>query len=149
MKSLKKTHGKCNTRLYFVWRSMRERCNKPSNKKYHRYGARGVKVCDDWLNNFELFEKWAMANGYNPNAKLGECTIDRIDNNGDYCPENCRWVNIATQNRNTSKNILVDINGKTQTLSQWSAESGVPKTTLFYRYRRGWSGEDLIRRSNY
>ena len=87
-------------RLYKVWKGMRERCYYKNHKGYKYYGARGIAVCDEWRNSYAAFEKWALSNGYNRNAKQGECTLDRIDVNGDYCPENCRWVPMSVQNKN-------------------------------------------------
>lgn len=87
-------------RLYKVWKGMRERCYYKNHDSYKYYGARGIAVCDEWRNNYAAFEKWALSNGYNRNAKQGECTLDRIDVNGDYCPENCRWVSMSVQNKN-------------------------------------------------
>lgn len=92
-------HGMCDTRLYRVWAGMKARCNRVNSKDYPRYGGRGIRVCDEWL-DFQAFFNWAMANGYDPNAKKGECTIDRIDVDGDYSPNNCRWVNSSVQQQN-------------------------------------------------
>lgn len=92
-------YGKAE-RLYSVWRGMKSRCNNPNNDAYRYYGGRGIKICDEWQNNYGSFRQWAMANGYDPNAKHGDCTIDRIDNDGNYEPSNCRFVDMKTQNQN-------------------------------------------------
>ena len=95
-----KTHGMKNTRIYRVWCSMKERCYNLNNKSYKNYGGRGIKVCSEWKDSFVSFFLWASENGYNRDAKYGECTLDRIDFNSDYSPENCRFVSIKNQNRN-------------------------------------------------
>lgn len=97
------THGKSNFRLYAVWSSMIQRCYNPKSGRYKHYGARGITVCDEWRNDFSAFYNWAMANGYDENAPYGQCTLDRIDVNGNYRPENCRWVDMKTQRQNQRK----------------------------------------------
>lgn len=92
-------HGERNTRLYGVWTGMRYRCNCPTCKSYANYGGRGISVCDEW-STFPPFRDWAMANGYDPDAPKGKCTLDRIDADGNYEPSNCRWVDSKVQNNN-------------------------------------------------
>lgn len=97
---IKTTHGGKGTRLYRVWQGMRERCSNPNHSSYYLYGERGISVCDEWNRDYDSFRAWSLANGYNDKAKRGECTLDRIDNDGGYCPENCRWVPMCVQNQN-------------------------------------------------
>lgn len=96
------THGSANSRLYQVWSLMKQRCELPSNNRYYAYGALGVRVCPEW-HDFITFQKWAYENGYDPGSPRGACTIDRIDPEGNYCPENCRWVSMKIQNSNKRK----------------------------------------------
>lgn len=95
-----KTHGKTGSRLYNVWNSMKQRCFNERCKEYKDYGARGISMCFEWHYDYSAFQKWAFENGYNPNAARGECTIDRIDVNGNYEPSNCRWVSMKIQSNN-------------------------------------------------
>lgn len=87
-------------RLYRVWKGMRERCGNPNHIAYKYYGGRGITICDEWMHDYAAFRDWAMANGYDPSAPYGKCTLDRIDVNGNYEPSNCRWVSITVQNNN-------------------------------------------------
>ena len=94
------THGLNGTRIYNIWAGIKDRTLKPKNKHYHYYGGRGIKICDEWKNDFMSFYTWAMSNGYEENKGL---SIDRIDNDGNYCPENCKWTTRTIQARNQRK----------------------------------------------
>jgi len=95
-----KTHGESHTRLYRVWQGMKERCNSPNHISFSLYGGRGISVCKEWDNSYELFKEWAESTGYDYLAARGECTLDRIDCNGNYEPSNCRWVSMKEQSNN-------------------------------------------------
>lgn len=99
------THNASKDRLYQVWTDIKKRCCNSNYRQFADYGGRGIKVCEEWVHNYPAFRDWAMANGYNPNASFGECTIDRIDVNGNYEPSNCRWVTIQEQNRNKRRSV--------------------------------------------
>ena len=109
------THGLSKHKLYRVWSAMKDRCDRPGCAAYVNYGNRGIRVCDDWANNFDVFYAWAMANGYQDGL-----TVDRIDNNRGYEPENCRFITRATQNRNRRYCHVITYGGETKTLSEWS-----------------------------
>lgn len=94
-----RTHGESGSRLYKVWSDMHSRCNNPNIDSYKYYGGRGIKICPEWF-SYEAFMDWAMSNGYDPDSQHRECTLDRIDNDGDYEPSNCRWVSHSVQMRN-------------------------------------------------
>lgn len=108
------THGMRHTRLYAIWCGMKKRCSNESEKSYSRYGGRGITVCEEWASDFIPFYNWSMENGYEEHL-----TIDRIDNEKGYCPENCRWITQAEQQGNKTNNILVEHNGETKTLAEW------------------------------
>ena len=99
-------HGLTNTRIYREWRTMKERCYRPTHEYYDYYGGKGIRVCEEWKNNFNNFYEWAINNGYQ-----NDLTIDRKDNSKDYCPENCRWVTFKEQANNRTNNIVVNYNG--------------------------------------
>ncbi len=136
-------HGKRYSRIYGVYVSMIRRCNAPTAHEYSNYGGRGIKVCDEWQ-DFETFEKWAMENGYDPDAKHGRCTLDRIDTNGNYEPSNCRWTTMKSQQRNRRNNVLLTYNGETHCMSEWAELIGIPYGTFQKRIASGWSVERAI-----
>lgn len=126
----KTTHGMCGARLYTTWRNMIRRCEDPNDKLYHRYGGRGIHVCNEWY-NFENFLDWALNSGYEP-----DLTIDRMDNDEDYCPKNCRWANRITQGNNTSTNRHITYNGETHTIAEWARLLGITYNSLYHRIER-------------
>lgn len=130
-----------NPRLYIIHRHMIERCCNPNHKYYHSYGGRGIKICDEWLdkeNGCYNFSEWALKNGYNPFAKFHECTLDRIDVNGNYEPNNCRFVSNYIQARNKRNNIYITYKNKTQIMADWARECGIPANLFRFRYLKGW-----------
>ena len=134
-----RTHGKSETRLYRIWENMKKRCNCVTNSAYPRYGGRGIHVCDEWNNDFVAFETWAMANGYSD-----KLSIDRIDNNSDYCPENCRWATDKEQSNNRRTTKYLTCRGETHNVAEWSEMTGVPMYEIRFRLYHGWSVEDAI-----
>lgn len=125
-------HKMSCTRLYGVWCGMIHRCH--SHDPYVKgYWDRGISVCAEWRTDFESFHRWAIANGYDETALESECTLDRIDVNADYCPENCRWVDRKVQANNRTNNRFLTHNGKTQTMKQWAEEAGINYHTLISR----------------
>lgn len=133
------------TRLYGVWNGMKQRCGNPKSTKYSNYGGKGIAVCKEWADDFKAFEKWAFANGYDENAQKGECTIDRIDSNKNYCPENCRIALVKVQNNNTSRNMYLEYRGETKTTQQWCDELGLSRYAVQDRlHKLGWSVEKAL-----
>ncbi len=127
-------------RLYQIWADMKRRCYTKYRENYKYYGARGIEVCDEWKNNFESFKEWALANGYKEHL-----TIDRIDVNGNYEAQNCRWCTVAEQNNNKRTNKVLEFEGERHTISEWSRITGIDKSTINKRvFKRGWSVEDAL-----
>lgn len=133
------THGRTKTSTYNIWLSMRQRCINPNNQAYDRYGGRGIKVCDRWLHSFENFL-----------ADMGErprgLTLERIDNDGDYGPGNCRWATYKEQGCNQRSNNRLTFQGETLTVAQWARKLGVRDQFLRVRLSRGWSVEETLGR---
>ena len=124
-------HNLYYTRIYKIWKGMKDRCYLITNQAYERYGGRGITICDEWKNNVENFYNWSMENGYEENL-----TIDRIDNNKGYSPDNCRWATRLEQQNNTRKNIYYEYNGEKLTLSQLSRKYKIAIPTLYKRLKK-------------
>jgi hypothetical protein len=132
-------HGKRKTRLYRIWANIKTRCTNTNDPHFDRYGGRGITICDEWKNDFKAFYDWSMSNGY-----ADDLTIDRIDNNGNYEPSNCRWVTVAEQNRNKRNVKYITYNGETHTISEWTDILHLGKETIRERLKRGWSETEAI-----
>ena len=132
--------GRKGTRLYSIYRNMMTRCYNPRFKSYPRYGGRGISVCEEWLSNFAKFKEWAETNGYDDSL-----TLDRINNDGNYEPTNCRWITLREQSLNTSRNHLVEIDGIRKPLDEWSKSYGINPKTVRDRLVRGWDYERAIK----
>lgn len=135
-----KTHGMTKTRLYKIWINMKQRCNNPNSTKYKCWGGKGVKVCNEWL-DFNNFKKWAYENNYNDSL-----TIDRIDVNGDYAPENCRWATYKEQANNKTDNHFLTMNNETHTIAEWIEILNIVSSATVYRRIReyGWTYEKAL-----
>lgn len=132
-------HNKTNTKLYSVWSNMKDRCYNDKNHNYDDYGGRGIDVYSEWRNDFMSFYNWAINNGYKEGL-----SIDRIDVNGNYEPNNCRWATTKQQLRNTRKNIYFTINGETHCLSEWCEILDLKYETIRQRVARGWNIENAL-----
>jgi len=135
-----KKHGQYNTKLYSVWSGMLKRCFSPTNRNFKYYGARGISVCDEWHNNFIVFSKWATENGYKEGL-----AIDRIDNDGHYSPQNCRWVTSKENANNRSTNRIVEHEGLRKTVSEWASTFGIDYDIFYGRmYNEEFSIEKYL-----
>ena len=141
-------HNKSNTRLYRIWNGMKTRCYHTCHDSYKNYGGRGIKICKEWYGDFEVFEEWAVLNGYNDTL-----SIDRIDNDGDYCPENCRWVSVSQQSSNKrprqyrayKRSYIWEIDGVKKSMVDWCKEYGLSRTMVEYRVNvKGMSPKDAL-----
>lgn len=126
-------HHESHTRLHNIWCGMRKRC-----RKHIRYAGNGIKVCDDW-EDYKTFAKWARENGYEDNL-----TIERIDVDGDYCPQNCKWIPLGEQSRNRHTTRWVEWNGRKMSLSKAAEISGIPYYQVHFRLKNGWTLEDAL-----
>lgn len=133
-------HGGCigrkNERLYAVWTNIKGRCYTITDDAYELYGGRGIKMCDEWHYDYGSFREWALNNGYDETAHSHQCTLDRIDPNGNYCPENCRWADPEVQQNNKRTNFIIEYCGEERTLAQWSKILDVDMIVLWSRLRK-------------
>lgn len=136
-------HNGFGTRLYSVWNSMRQRCNNPKHHAYQNYGGRGISICNAW-NDFAVFRDWALSTGYAEDAARGKFTLDRIDVDGNYTPENCRWADMRTQTNNRRETVHVTYMSETHPLTEWANITGIKYHTLWSRYKRGLSPEMIL-----
>ena len=118
---------------------MKVRCLNKNNKSYRDYGGRGISVCSEWQESFSSFYEWSINNGYKENL-----TLDRINFNGNYAPDNCKWSTLKEQMNNTRKNIFLEYDGDTKTVKEWAETLGVSQYTLYSRVKKGWSIADII-----
>lgn len=135
------THGETRTRLYHIWNGMRNRCSNKNYPGYPNYGGRGISVCEEWQ-EYIPFRDWAITNGYQDGL-----SIDRIDNNGGYSPDNCRWATPREQANNTRKVRLITYNGETHSVCEWSRILNIKQSTLNMRINKyRWSAEEALRK---
>lgn len=126
-------HGQTKTRLHRIWTNMKTRCNNQNAINFQDYGGRGIRVCDEWNFDFVAFRDWAIQNGYSESL-----TIDRIDNDGNYCPKNCRWITSFKQQSNKRSNRSIYIDGEKKTVTEWGRVYNIPPVAIWARLDRGW-----------
>jgi hypothetical protein len=129
-----------NISLYSRWINMKHRCYNPKFPNYRHYGGRGITICNEWLESFESFLSWALANNYRQ-----ELDLDRADNNGNYEPNNCRFVTKKENTRNRRIATTMTVDGVTKTVSEWAEITGMPYDTMFRRVKLGWEPKDVFR----
>lgn len=133
---LRSTHNMTQTRSYNIWRGMKQRCLNDNDKDFKNYGGRGIRVCDRWMK----FENFLSDMGEAPKG----LQLDRIDFNGDYCKQNCRWTNTSVQGNNRRTNVFITYKKRTMTIADWSRAVGIERKTLEYRIRAGWDHERAL-----
>lgn len=126
-----RTHGDSKTRLYAIYKSMKQRCYNRNTPAYRYYGGNGIKICDPWLNDFANFKKWSLSNGYNDSL-----SIDRIDPSAGYGPENCRWATTKQQQNNKLNSMFVVVGDEKHTIAEWAELTGTNKQTLYDKFYR-------------
>lgn len=140
MTNSKIKHGDSNTRLYGIWNGMKKRCNNPNYEHYHRYGGRGIQICNEWEHNYENFKEWALQSGYKADLE-----IDRTNNDGNYEPSNCSWQTREKQVRNRSNTVYIEYKGDKKTLSEWCEINKTNYKLAHQRYKRGWNYERIFK----
>lgn len=145
IKSGNPKHGHSKTKLYHIWLGMKQRCTNADVPTFKYYGGRGITVCEEWAENFQSFYDWSMQNGYKENSSRAECTLDRIDTDKNYEPNNCRWVSMKVQNNNTRKNKIIEYNGEKHSIAQWANIRNIKYQTLYCRlYTYHWAIEKAL-----
>lgn len=146
-KKVNTKHGGCTgeeERLYGVWRSVRQRCCDPHSHSYKNYGARGITICKEWKEDYNAFRSWALANGYDDHAKRCTLQLDRINNSGNYTPDNCRFTTPTINSRNRRNTVKATINGETRPIIEWCELMGKDYNLVRGRLFYGWSIEDAL-----
>lgn len=141
LRNNRKTHGKSNTSLYKLFSGIKRRCLNKNDSNFNNYGGRGIEICEEWLNDYDSFYSWANENGYKEGL-----SIERIDNDKGYNPNNCKWIEMSEQSKNRRCNKYIEINGDIKTISEWARLVGIDRNTISRRLKRGISGENLIKR---
>ena len=132
-------HNMCETKLYYIYKGMKSRCNNKNVEAYGNYGGRGIGICSEWKDDFNQFLNWAYQNGYDEGL-----TIDRINNDGNYSPNNCRWVTMKVQQNNRNNNVKPVIDRREYKIKELSQETGINENTLYKRFQKGWRDKKLI-----
>lgn len=131
------------TRIYTTWAAMKDRCRNPKNKRFKHYGGRGIIV--EWMDFFsfknDMMPSFLETQKQNPNVKI---SIDRINNDGNYSKQNCRWATLVEQGRNRTNNRTIEVDGVSLSLSEWAIVTGLNRETLFSRVRRGWPPNEVL-----
>ncbi len=134
-----RTHGCEPRRLYGIYTNMKTRCYNSNYVLFSRYGGRGISICDEWLKSYESFRDWAFNNGYSERL-----TIERVDNDGNYCPENCKWVDRTAQANNRHTNRILTLNGESDTMANWSRRLNIPYHIIQGRLEKNWDDEKAL-----
>lgn len=137
-------HGLTHHPLYRIWQRIKSSTTNQNHQDYEWYGGKGVRVCEEWFNDFPKFYEWSIANGYQPGL-----TIDRIEVNGHYEPSNCRWVPFKEQTLNKTNNVYLTHEGITLTIHEWSKITGIKPTTLYGRFHKGWPPDKILSTQSY